>query len=77
MNFMEQMKLMDKLTPSADEIITNYNNGIIEFETTNKDMFDKHSQTILEIVGGAGISAEYKDGKVFINLKEENEDEEN
>jgi hypothetical protein len=74
---MEQMQLIEKLTPGADEIISNYNEKVIEFETENKEMFDNHSKTILEIVGGAGISATYEDGKVFINYNGVDEDEEN
>lgn len=68
MNFIEQLQLMDKLSPYADEIIANYNEKNNEFTPTNIDIFNKHSDTILEIVGGSGINARYENGKVFIDF---------
>lgn len=66
MNFMEQIILMEKMSPYADEIIKNYNDGISEFVPSDKEIFDENSQTIIEIVSGAGIEATYENGKVFI-----------
>jgi len=68
MNLMEQIMLMDKLSPSADEIINAYNDKIKSFEPVNKDMFEQHAKTILEIAGGAGIVSKYENGKVFIEV---------
>ncbi|APH20919.1 TPA: hypothetical protein ACXDAY_002181 [Clostridium botulinum] len=68
MNFMEQIMLMEKLSPSADEIINAYNERKESFEPVNNEMFEQHSKTILEIVSGAGIDAKYENGKVFITL---------
>ncbi|HCL4480310.1 TPA: hypothetical protein N2D99_002398 [Clostridium botulinum] len=68
MNFMEQIMLMEKLSPSVDEIINAYNERKESFKPVNKEMFEQHYKTILEIVGGAGIDAKYENGKVFITL---------
>ena len=68
MNFMEQIMLMEKLSPSADEIINAYNDRKESFEPVNKELFNSYYKEILEIVKGAGIDAEYTNGKVIITL---------
>lgn len=68
MDFMEQIMLMEKLSPSADEIINAYNEGKESFEPVNKNLFNRYYKEILEIVKGTGIDAEYTKGKVFITL---------
>ncbi|WP_291566809.1 MULTISPECIES: hypothetical protein [unclassified Clostridium] len=68
MNIIEQIRLMEKLSPPADEIIIAYNEGKESFEPANKNMFEQYSDTILEIVGGAGIKAKYENGKVFVEF---------
>lgn len=68
MDFKEQLQLMDKLSPYADEIIRHYNDGVAEFEPTDAAVFNEYGNTILEIVGGAGITAKYENGKVYIDF---------
>ena len=65
---MKQLQLMDKLSPFADEVIKNFNERNNEFVPSDKDNFEEYGEIIMEMVSGAGIEANYEDGKVFIEL---------